>query len=221
LARVRPDRRPEWLRRKHGHAWPKPRTKLDLWTGKVVQILNDYQTGQRTTPWPDQASADAARKALNRAARRAGVSVGAYLADPDTGTCANCDRMQCQPSAKGQLVLHVNTFTKKESYAYMLERYGPDTSKWPYIPGGRTPAQPGNPAASPEPAARKVPAACPALSPALACPSRLAAFHLPCLQWHGRALRGGRFREPTPSRARRRVPRGIRPTSRPRTCAPS
>jgi hypothetical protein len=157
----RPDRRPEWLRRKHGHAWPKPRTKLDLWADKVVQILNDYQTGQRTTPWPDQASADAARKALNRAARRAGVSVGAYLADPDTGMCANCDRMQCQPSAKGQVVLHVNTFTKKESYAYMLERYGPDTSKWPYIPGGRAPAQPGNPAASPEPAARKVPAACP------------------------------------------------------------
>jgi hypothetical protein len=112
--------------------------------------------------------------------------------------------MQCQPSAQGQLVLHVNTFTKKESYAYMLERYGPDTSKWPYIPGGRTLAQPGNPAASPEPAARKVPAACPALSPALACPSRLAAFHLPCVQWHGRAPRGGRFREPTPSRARRR-----------------
>lgn len=65
----RPDRRPEWLRRKHGHVWPKPRTKLDLWADKVVQILNDYQTGQRTTPWPDQASADAARKALNRAAR--------------------------------------------------------------------------------------------------------------------------------------------------------
>ena len=39
-----------------------------------------------------------------------------------------------RPSAKGQLVLHVNTFTKKESYAYMLERYGPDTCKWPYIP---------------------------------------------------------------------------------------
>ena len=33
-----PDRRPEWLRRKHGHAWPKPRTKLDLWADKVVQI---------------------------------------------------------------------------------------------------------------------------------------------------------------------------------------
>jgi len=96
----RPGRRPEWLRRKHGHAWPKPRTKLDLWADKVVQILNDYQTGQRTTPWPDQASADAARKALSRAARRAGVSVGAYLADPDTGTCANCGRMQCQPTRR-------------------------------------------------------------------------------------------------------------------------
>jgi hypothetical protein len=157
----RPDRRPEWLRRKHGHAQPKPRTKLDLWADKIVQILNDRQTGQQTGPWPDQASADAARKALNRAARRAGVSIGAYLADPDTGTCANCDRMRCQPSARGQLVLHVNTFTKKDAYAYMLERYGPDTSTWPYIPGGRHPAQHGQAAASPEPAAAKVPAACP------------------------------------------------------------
>jgi hypothetical protein len=157
----RPDRRPEWLRRKHGHTPPRPRTKLDLWADKVVQILDGNQAGRHTTPWPDRASADAARKALNRAARRAGVSIGAYLADPDTGTCANCDRMHCQPSAKGQLVLHVNTFTKKDAYAYMLEWYGPDTSAWPYIPGGRPPAQPGNPAASPEPAARKVPAACP------------------------------------------------------------
>jgi hypothetical protein len=157
----RPDRRPEWLRRKHGHAGPKPRTKLDLWADKVVQILDGLQSGQHTTPWPDQARADEARKALNRAARRAGVSVGAYLADPDTGTCVNCDRMRCQPSAKGQLVLHVNTFTKKDAYAYMLDRYGPDTSTWPYIPGGRPPARPGNPAASPGSAAAKVPAACP------------------------------------------------------------
>jgi photosystem II stability/assembly factor-like uncharacterized protein len=50
----------------------------------VVQILDGCQTGQHTTSWPDQARADEARKALNRAARRAGVSVGAYLADPDT-----------------------------------------------------------------------------------------------------------------------------------------
>jgi hypothetical protein len=98
---------------------------------------------------------------LNRAARRAGVSVGAYLADPDTGRCVNCDRMGCQPSAQGQLVLHVNTFTKKDAYAHMLERYGPDTGTWPYIPGGRPPAQPGHPAATPETGAAKVPAACP------------------------------------------------------------
>jgi hypothetical protein len=157
----RPDRRPEWLRRKHGHAQPKPRTRLDLWADKVVEFLDGVQTGQRTGPWPDHAQADEARKALNRAARRADVSIGAYLADPATGKCANCDRMRCQPSAKGQLVLHVNTFTKKDAYAYMLERYGPDTSTWPYIPGGRPPALPGSPAANPEPAARKVPAACP------------------------------------------------------------
>ena len=157
----RPDRRPEWLRRKHGHAQPKPRTRIDRWADYVVQMLEGVQAGQHTPAWPDQASADEARRALNRAARRAGVSVGAYLADPDTGTCANCDRMRCQPSAKGQLVLHVNTFLKKDAYAYMLERYGPGTSTWPYIPGGRLPAQPGNPVASPEPAAGKVPAACP------------------------------------------------------------
>jgi len=157
----RPDRRPEWLQRKHGHAQPKPRTTLDFWADKIVQMLDGAQAGQHAGPWPDHAQADEARKALNRAARRAGVSIGAYLADPDTGTCANCDRMHCQPSAKGQLVLHVNTFTKKDAYAYMLDRYGPDTSTWPYIPGGPPPARPGNPAASPEPAAGKVPAACP------------------------------------------------------------
>jgi cold shock protein len=44
----RPDRRPEWLRCKHGHAWPKPRTKLDRWADKVVQILNDYGFISRT-----------------------------------------------------------------------------------------------------------------------------------------------------------------------------
>ena len=44
----RPDRRPEWLRRKHGHAWPKPHTKLDRWADKVVQILNDYGFISRT-----------------------------------------------------------------------------------------------------------------------------------------------------------------------------
>jgi hypothetical protein len=157
----RPNRRPEWLRRKHGHAQPKPRTRIDRWADYVVQMLEGVQAGQHTPAWRDEAEADEARKALNRAARRAGVSVGAYLADPDTGTCVNCNRMRCQPSAKGQLVLHVNTFTKKDAYAYMLGRYGPDTSTWPYIPGGRPPAQPGNPVASPEPAARKVPAACP------------------------------------------------------------
>jgi hypothetical protein len=112
-----------------------------------------------------------ARPRLAEAAHQAGPVGRQGGADPQ--------RLPDQPSAKGQLVLHVNTFTRKERYAYMLERYGPDTSKWPHIPGGRTPAQPGNPAASPEPAARKVPAACPALSPALACPSRLAAFHCP------------------------------------------
>jgi hypothetical protein len=155
----RPDRRPEWLKRKHGHTGPQPRTKLDLWADKIVQILHGVPTGQHTTPWPDQATADAARKALNRAARRAKISVGAYLADPATGKCANCDRMKCQPSTKGQLVLHVNTFTKNDAYAYMLDRYGPDTSNWPYIPGGRAPTQLGNPAATP--AAEKVPVTCP------------------------------------------------------------
>jgi hypothetical protein len=157
----RPDRRPDWLRRKHGHAQPKPRTRIDRWADYVVQMLEGVQAGQHTSPWPDRASADEARKALNRAARRAGVSIGAYLADPDTGRCVNCDRMRCGPSATGHFVLHVNTFTKKDAYAYMLDRYGPDTSTWPYIPGGRPPARPGNPAANPEPAARKVPAACP------------------------------------------------------------
>ena len=105
----RPDRRPEWLKRKHGHTGPRPRTKLDLSADKIVQILDGVPTGQHTTPWPDQATADSARKALNRAARRAKISVGAYLADPETGKCVNCDRMKCQPSTKGQLVLHVNT----------------------------------------------------------------------------------------------------------------
>jgi len=152
----RPDRRPDWLRRKHGHAPPRPRTILDRWADKIVQILDGVQAGQHTTPWPDQASADEARKALNRAARRAGVSVGAYLADPDTGRCANCERMHCQPSTKGQLVLHVNTFTKKDAYAHMLERYGPDTGTWPYIPGV-VPAQPGHPAATRKPAPRRCP----------------------------------------------------------------
>jgi hypothetical protein len=167
------------------------------------QILNDYQTGQRTTPWPDQASADAARKALNRAARRAGVSVGAYLADPDTGKCANCDRMRCQPSHQGQLVLHVNTFTKKESYAYMLERYGPDTSKWPYMPGGR--AQPNSEGPRPVRTRQEGARSVSALPPALACPARLAAVHLPGLQRPSRAPQGDRSREPTRwSRARRR-----------------
>jgi hypothetical protein len=80
---TRRDRRPEWLRRKHGHAAAEPRTKLDLWADKVVQILDGAQTGQHTTPWPDQASADAARKALNRAARRARVSIGASSPTPD------------------------------------------------------------------------------------------------------------------------------------------
>ena len=122
----------------------------------MVQILDGCQTAQHTTSWPDQARADEARKALNRAARRAGVSVGAYLADPDTGRCVNCDRIGCQPSAQGQLVLHVNTFTKKDAYAHMLERYGPDTGTWPYIPGV-VPAQPGHPAATRKPAPRRCP----------------------------------------------------------------
>jgi hypothetical protein len=157
----RPDRRPDWLRRKHGHAPPRPRSILDLWADKIVQILDGVQAGQHTTPWPDQARADEARKALNRAARRAGISVGAYLADPDTGRCANCERMHCQPSTKGQLVLHVNTFTKKDAYAYMLDRYGPDTSSWPYIPGGRPPAGPGPADSAARPAAAKEGASCP------------------------------------------------------------
>jgi hypothetical protein len=211
---TRPDRRPDWLRRKHGHAPPRPRTTLDLWADKVVQILNGCQTGQHTTPWPDQARADEARKALHRAARRAGISVGAYLADPDTGKCPNCDRMLCQPSAKGQLVLHVNTFTKKDAYAYVLERYGTDTSTWPYIPGGRPPARPGNPAASPAPAAGKVPAACSHCHRRWLVPHDWQRFTCPaCKGTVERHQTAGPPNRPPPRRAM--VPRGIRRTNRP------
>jgi hypothetical protein len=59
----RPDRRPEWLRRKHGHAWPKPRTKLDLWADKVVQILNDLPPSWPCGQSSSAPSAPACRKA--------------------------------------------------------------------------------------------------------------------------------------------------------------
>jgi hypothetical protein len=36
----RPDRRPEWLRRQHGHASPRPRTELDRWADKIGKILD-------------------------------------------------------------------------------------------------------------------------------------------------------------------------------------
>jgi hypothetical protein len=45
----RPDRRPDWLRRKHGHAPARPRTKLDRWADKIVQILDGVQTGGQLT----------------------------------------------------------------------------------------------------------------------------------------------------------------------------
>jgi len=36
----RPDRWPEWLRRQHGHASPRPRTELDRRADKIAQILD-------------------------------------------------------------------------------------------------------------------------------------------------------------------------------------
>jgi len=204
---TRPDRRPEWLRRKHGHAQPKPRTTLDFWADKIMELLDGVQTGQHAGPWPDHAQADEARKALYRAGRRRPNSrVAAYVADPATGTCARCDEMHCQPSAKGQLMIHVGTFTDRQAYEYMLRKYGPDTSKWPYIPGKGSNPPPGQPGSASQPSAGKVPAACPHCHRCWRVPAGWERFTCPAcngtVERHAAADSANRFGSPRAGAAR-------------------
>jgi hypothetical protein len=140
---ARPDRRPDWLQpsaRRTRPAEADIREHFEQLVLQAVDVGRPMRLTDSGVPLFD--TEDEARdegRLLYSTARRLGLSVASRITDPATGRCELCgggwsSGQQCQPSPRGGYDLHYSAFGKKDSYAYMLQRYGADRSTWPYDP---------------------------------------------------------------------------------------
>jgi hypothetical protein len=159
----RPDRRPDWLRRKHTAPDPVDAEVRQIFEQLVLQALNAGRPARLSDPngvtFDTEDEARDEGRLIYNTARRLGLSAASRVTDPATGRCELCDGgwssgQRCQPSPRGTYDLHYSVFAKKNAYAYMLERYGPDRAKWPYDPLARRDRHgPAEPAAAARPPA--------------------------------------------------------------------
>jgi hypothetical protein len=145
---VRPDNRPDWLKRKH--AGPGPVTADRDWADQAIpKLITVIGAGPRRIAFPEgttperahklrQALYDAAYKGHNRRVPLAEqISLSAHVSDPHTGRCKKCDQLGCKPTP-GRLTLHLRVEPKQAGRAHQATV---PRDEWDYDPLAPKPRQ--------------------------------------------------------------------------------
>jgi len=154
---TRPDRRPDWLERKHSKQPASPR--LTDWADRTLgELYGIWDQAVPIGPYDSQQAAQAAKNALyaavnkrwNRRNPDEELSLSANLTDPADGKCyargkCRCEQNGCQPTPGPGWYIHARLYDKADGRAHQGRK---PVETWDYPPPGgrRTRQRPTDPA---------------------------------------------------------------------------